>query len=419
MRKSGSWFPLCGIWNSCLLFAFHHNCPKIRLVRTVYIVTALTCFFSAFGISASAQVTITSPTAGSTVSMPAWLRAHASSCNGSTNMTAFGYSIGNSALITWGKTNYDIDTTDFRLTSQSSTTATQYTIHFKAWSDAGACPDVPVVVYVNGPATSQLNDVNTYGNGNWNQQACPTPNNTSGVAALNWFWQWDSGTAQCTFNDTNTYYPALSGSPSIDGKTRTFYLDWQYKSGQSLQNPGERYSFKFGTNATGAKNFVYDTYIYLASPQNTNIEAIQMDTNQVWDANGDVLILGLECVHTPKTWKFTTNVGGQDTWNTPNPPGQTALACDPQSWTPNTWHHLQLAGHRFQCTDGTWGCASYDSITFDGTTNKLTGWNGNSSFAVGWTPGDLILNFQVDGVDNNGNEATAIVYVDGMTMIWW
>lgn len=386
-------------------------------------IMALAAIACVLGVRAQDQVSVTSPTNGSTVSMPVWLRAHASECNGSSNMTAFGYSINDSPFITWGTTAYDIDNNDFRFASQPSPGA-QYTIHYKAWSDAGACQDVPIVVNVSGPATTTVSDVNDSSNfpnaPNWT----PTPaecGTASGAPDNTWFWMWDSGTGGCTISsDTNTY-AAPAGSPTMDNKTRLFYVDWQYNpSFNGLQDPSERYSIDYQQNASAADYFVYDTYIYITDPQ--NLQNIEMDTNQV-DSSGNVLILGLECVHSANTWEFTTydpNTGGS-TWRNPVGTGWTQDPCDPQKWPANTWNHVQLAGHRDSSGD-----AFYDAITFNGTTTFLSGWNGYSTFPLGWNPGDLVLNFQLDGDDcPNGTtcppypEMTATVYVDGMNMIFW
>ena len=376
----------------------------MRLSRILHIAPTLACVVCALVISASAQITITSPTTGSTVSMPVWLRAHASSCNGSANMTGIGYSINNSPFITWGTNLTDIDTTDYRFASQPSPGA-QYTIQFKAWSDKGACQAVPVVVNVSGPVTTTKTNVDQNPNDQgWNPLACPNTNSTAN--ATNWFWQWDSGTARCTYSDSSTYI-APSGSPSIDGTSRLFYVDWT--SWAPNTSPGERSSELFGNDAA-ATHFVYDTYIYLNDP--THIQNLEMDTNQVYNSSGDVLIYGLQCAHSSGSWEYTINKGTkalpQDTWV------PSTLACDPWKWTPKSWHHVQLVVHRVNEN------AYYDSITWDGKTTSLTS-SGPSAFGLKWLPeGNLLLNFQIDGVPTAvGNGANATLYIDGMTMIYW
>ncbi len=229
---------------------------------------------------------------------------------------------------------------------------------------------------------------------------------------LGWFWVYDTGTDCCILSsDTSSY---TVSSPSLDGESRLFYVDWEASNPPS-GTPGERYSTAFG-NSEGATHFVYDIYIYLKDPE--NVENIEMDTNQVWDNNGDVLIYGLQCAHGAQSWQYTeSNLNAQNpqpTWITPNQSWQTHLACDPQTWTANTWHHVQLDVHR----DSN-GAAYYDSITLDGTTTALSGWSGNSSFPRGWSPvGNLLLNFQLDGIDNDGHEATITAYIDKFNLSW-
>ena len=94
-------------------------------VRSALTATTLACVVCALVISVSAQITVTSPTNGSTVPMPVWVRAHNAGCNGN-SPNAFGYSIGNSPFITWGITDLDIDSTDYRMNSPGT-----YTVHFK------------------------------------------------------------------------------------------------------------------------------------------------------------------------------------------------------------------------------------------------------------------------------------------------
>ncbi len=334
-------------------------------VRNALTAAALPCVVCALIISASAQITVTSPTNGSTVPMPVWVRAHNAGCNGN-SPNAFGYSIGSSPFITWGITDLDIDATDYRMNSPGT-----YTVHFKGWANGTLCPVVDSNVTVNGPASTNDDQID---------------------ADTNWLWVHDTGTGG-TATGTTTYPVA---SPAQDGHSRKFTMS--YTSGG-----GMRGSTSFATDQA-ATHFVYDAYVYLTDP--ASVLNVEMDTNQVWDANGDVLIFGLQCAGATGFWQYTTNVSGKTHWN------NTTLACNPQNWTANTWHHVQLAVHR----DGS-GNAFYDSIIFDGKTTNLSGVNGNSSFSLGWSPpGNLVLNFQIDG---KGASGSITAYVDGLTEIYW
>jgi hypothetical protein len=335
-------------------------------IRIAITAATLACVVCALGISASAQITITSPTNGSSVPMPVWLRAHVSQCNGNTNMTGFGYSIGDSPFITWGVTNFDIDTTDYRLSSPGT-----YLIHFKAWSSGGQCTVADSTVTVTGPTTAS---------------------NPNADADTNWKWVFDTGTGGTASGSTT--YPVAS--PSQDSHSRQFTMTY-------TNGGGMRGSTSFGTDVN-ATNFVYDTYVYLTNP--ANVQNVEMDTNQVWNQNGDVLIMGLQCAAGSGTWEFTTNISGATHWNPSN------VACNPQTWTANTWHHIQLVQHR----DGS-GNVFYDSVTVDGRKTAFSNAFGNSSYSLRWSPpGNLVLNFQLDG---KGASGSITAYTDGLTMIWW
>lgn len=412
------------------------------LLHRIHRIAAVVYFgITGLVLSAPAQITVTSPTNGATnLSAPVHLNAQVSSCNGSSNITAFGYSINSSPFITWANENSagtgitnTINTYDYRLVPGPSGPAS-YVVHFKAWSSAGACQVSDVNISVSGPAaTTTVADVNYSGNASsWNPGTCgtapysPAPNNS-------WYWVWDNGTAPCTLggNNTNTYL-APSGSPNtIDGKARLFYLTWQdqnYGTPNVPQDPSERYSIDYQQGAKTADYFVYDTYLYMTDPQ--NLYAVQLDTNWV-NPSKNVTVLGFLCVNngpSDSTWEFTTvNSSGNTIWNDPtlHSPGWTQAPCNPQKWTtsstPNGWHHVQLAGHRFQCssTDTLGTCVNYDAITVDGNTTFLTNWYGYSTFTGPWNAGDVVLNFQLYGIPNNGNQASATVYTDGMTMINW
>src|ERR1700685_4318757 len=375
--------------------------------RAAIVAAALFCVVCALGIGANAQITVTSPVNNSTISMPAQLTASVSACAGSSNITLFGYSINSSVFFTRSPNNglsKQINTTDYRLSSQPSP-GTQYTIRYKAWSSAGECPEVDVVVNVSGTATSTASNLDQVQNANgWDPNPCPeTQKSTYGL--VGWFWVWDAGTAQCIESDSSTYPVGGSGEPSgpsIDGQSRLFYVDWE--SASSGGNPGMRSSENYG-NSSSATNFVYDTYLYFKDPQ--NVQNVEMDMNQA-DSGGNLFIYGVQCAGPSyDSWQYTTNSGGSH-WNS------SSLSCNPQTWAADEWHHVQIAAHRVG------NSVSYDTVTFDGTTQSFNVSNVDSYFpGAGWTPGALLLNFQIDGIYNAGKEATATTYIDGMTMIWW
>jgi hypothetical protein len=198
-------------------------------------------------------------------------------------------------------------------------------------------------------------------------------------------------------------------NPTLDGGSRLYYVESNAAKDANgvYYNPGERYSIIFGTNGENCTHFVYDAYLYLADPG--NIYSIEMDANQA-DDSGNLYIYGLQCVDLssgPK-WQYTKNQNQTDTWVS------SGITCNPQSWAPDAWHHVQLVSHRVGSN------VYYDSVTLDGQTASLGGVNGGQDFTgKGWTPGTLLINFQLDAISNNGNTTTMTVYSDGLSMFYW
>lgn len=239
-----------------------------------------------------------------------------------------------------------------------------------------------------------------------------------GDGSNGWYWNADSDSA-CCVNTTNTSSYTVA-SPSLDGISRLFYVD--FTPNDATGNPGERYSTNFGMSprnfgvSENATHFAYEAYIYLVDPE--NVANIEMDINQVWDSNDDVLIYGLQCAGVDGRWEYTVNDPmnpNHTKWVKDTSP---VISCNPANWSANTWHHVQLLMHQ-----DVMGGVYYDSITLDGTITPLSSWFGNSSFSFSppWTPtGNLALNFQLDGVNKGaGNEVTITAYVDSLLLSYW
>ena len=84
--------------------------------------------------------------------------------------------------------------------------------------------------------------------------------------------------------------------------------------------------------------------------------------------------------------------------------------CNPANWTKNTWHHIQISSSRDDS-----GNVTYNSVWFDGVEAPINQ-TVNSDFALGWSAGDLMINFQLDG---HGSKGTSKVYLDNMTIYRW
>lgn len=177
---------------------------------------------------------------------------------------------------------------------------------------------------------------------------------------------------------------------------REFYMTYS-------AHGGERFSLRFGSSAS-ATEFVYDTYIYFANP--SEVQNVEMDINQVM-SNGQTVIFGTQCSSNSGTWEYTTAVmvdGEQKPhWNASNIP------CNPKTWTANSWHHVQIASSRDSS-----GNVTYDWVNLDGTASTFANATGPSALSLGWSLGDLSLNFQLDGASEVSGSITA--YIDDLTI---
>jgi hypothetical protein len=401
---------------------------------------------------ASAQSTlVTSPVSGQTSASPVSLRAHNTGCYG-LKPTSFGYSIDNRTALVLSATAYDINTSD------NSITAGVHTIHFKSWNNKGICPVVdarftvvpaPTITItatsasivagnsstltVAGTNATQVTVSGTDGSAytlqgsGGTQPVKPTTTTTytatatgtggnasatttitvvpaavhgipvdaisSGVldGSSRWLWNYDPGTPGNAVGSSS--YPI--SSPSLDNMAREF-------SAAYSQRGGEIYHLSFARD-TAATHFIYDTNLYMVDP--TQIANVEMDMNQVM-ADGRTVIFGTQCSSYSKTWEFTTRSNGRYQWNASN------LPCNPKTWPPNTWHHVQIASHR---DDN--GIVTYDWVSVDGTYSDFQNATGDSASGLGWGAGTLLLNFQLDGASTGSGTMSA--YMNKLTIYRW
>lgn len=94
-------------------------------------------------------ITVTSPAQNATTILPVAIKASVGSCNGSAS-TSFGYSVDDNTSITWGSaTSLDVQ--------DSSIPVGSHTIRFKAWSNAGQCPEIDRSITVNSSGAITVN----------------------------------------------------------------------------------------------------------------------------------------------------------------------------------------------------------------------------------------------------------------------
>jgi hypothetical protein len=189
----------------------------------------------------------------------------------------------------------------------------------------------------------------------------------------------------------------MVSSPSLSSNAREFATNF-------LNSGDERYFVAFGDD-TVSNNFLYDGWVYLASPT-SDISNLEMDMNQVM-ANGQTVIFGFQCDGYSGTWDYTANEG------TPEKPSDHWLhsnaACNLSNWTPNTWHHVQISYSRDNA-----GNVTYQAVWLDGVEQQLNV-TVPSAFALGWAP-SLLTNIEVDGLGSSGSST---VYLDNLTVYRW
>jgi len=165
---------------------------------------------------------------------------------------------------------------------------------------------------------------------------------------------------------------------------------------------GEIYHVSFANDAS-ATHFVYDTMVYVTDP--SQLANLELDMNQV-TASGQTIILGTQCSTYSKSWEYTTHTGGRTHWNASNIP------CDPLTWSASAWHHIQIASHR-----DNQGVATYDWVNFDGNLSYFNGASGADAKNLGWQPGDLLVNVQIDG--SSRNSGSIQVFLDQLKVYRW
>ena len=326
-----------------------------------------------FALPALASVTVSSPSNGEQVGTPFKLSASASSCS-SQPVSAMGYSLDNSSdTITVSSTAIN--------TNVSSGTG-NHTLHVKAWGDKGASCVTDVSVAV-GAGTSSGGGLDI-------------PSDATSVGSIQVLSNWKAVNDSGASGSSNGSM-ALVGSPSLTGSARRFITNFS-------NDGGERYQISFGDDES-ATNFVYDGWVYLTS-SSSKVANLEMDLNQVM-SNGQTVIFGFQCDGWSGTWDYTANAGSptksKDVWV------HSGAACNPRSWSINTWHHVQIYYSR--SSDGV---VAYHTVWLDGKGQAINA-TVASAFALGWAP-TLLSNFQVDGYGSGGQ---SVVYLDDLVIYRW
>jgi hypothetical protein len=220
------------------------------------------------------NVTVSSPANGATVTSPFSLVASGTLCS-SQPISAFGYSFDNSSSTTFVMAQ--------SVSAQVTGSTGSHILHVKSWGNQGAACDTDLGLNIVSAAPV----------------SGPTiPSNAIAIKAIQnlttWQAAFDPGTGGTA---SSSGIMNLVTAPAISGSARQFITTYSNYG-------GERYSVKIGTDSS-TSNFVYDTWLYLASPI-TDIANIEMDINQVMP-NGQTVIFGFQCDGWSHSWDYTVN----------------------------------------------------------------------------------------------------------------
>jgi len=340
-------------------------------VFQILIVTCLAVL--GFSSQAIAAVTVNSPVNNSVVSSPFTLSANATVCS-STSVNAMGYSFDSSSNTT---------VVNGQTISQSVSSSTgPHVLHVKAWGSNGAACVTDVSINVSSSTSTTLLSIPSYADTVGSIEAL------SGWKAIH-----DSGGA-----GTSSGTMQMVSSPSMYGSSRQFVTSF-------TNNGTERYSVAFNDNVN-AKNFVYDTWVYLTS-SSSMLANLEFDVNQTM-SNGQTVLMGFQCDGWTGLWAYAVNTGTASSVK-PKWIGKSGTSCNPRSWSINKWHHVQASFSRDSS-----GYVTYNSVWLDGVQTSL---NVTVFGAANLSWGNVIqTQFQVDGYGSTGH---VTAYLDALQISAW
>ncbi len=342
----------------------------------------------AFGLTAVsfAGVTVSSPTNGSTVGSPVHVVASASSTHPITFMRIY---VDNVSV--YGIASSKIDT-------NVAMTAAKHSVVVQAWDSAGTTFKQGVTVTGSGttppPTPTPTPKPSPTPTPIPTPAPLPAPPTTAAVKAdIDQMTGWQSCTA-CAGAGGNGPISTISmaqnvASPSLDGKSAKFSISGTTSYSDALW-------WKQLGAFNSAKNFKYDLYFYLTTPQYA--QALEFDVNQA--IGTERFIFGTQC-----NIKTGSTVGHFDVWG--NADGNwisTGIPCAmPAAFT---WHHLTWEFKRTATQ------VAFIGFTYDGVTHYV-----NKTYtARASSVNELNVAFQMDGDSHMDAYST---WVDKISLTYW
>jgi hypothetical protein len=322
-------------------------------LRIVFAVILLACI-------SSASVTISSPSAGSSVGSPVHIVANSNSSHAVVAMAIY---LDNAIQYKVSAANVD---------TYVSTSAGSHYVVVQSWDSIGYVQKQALTINVTSSTTS-------------------IPSNATYYSNIDQMTGWGSCDACAGIGGSG---PSASfsmsinqSSPSLDGRSAVFFL------GGSTPYSDALWWKQLGGNSS-VRNFVYELYFYVKNPSAS--QALEFDVNQ--SLNGKKFIFGTQCDYkNHKDW---------DVWDTANGVWvKTGIACTPpQAYT---WNHLVL---EFQRTTG--GKAMFLAVTLNGKKSYIN----SSYYPKSSNAYELNTAFQMDG---NSTMTDYSTWVDKMRLIAW
>jgi hypothetical protein len=319
-----------------------------------------------FGGAAVAGVTVTSPTANSTVGSPVHFVASATS-----NYPIAGMHIYVDSISVY-------QTSAASLSTYVSVASGTHNTVVQAWDSTGAVFKSSLTITVSGTSTTSTSSL-------------PAPPSTATVLSnIDQMPGWASCTVCAGANAAGTVATFSMTenvlSPSLDGKSAQFNI-----SGSTPYSNALWWKQLGGNNAI--LNFKYDVYFYLTNSQAP--QALEFDVNQSNFIHK--FIFGTQCnIKDGGVWDVWGNASGG--WLS------TGIACSaPAAFT---WHHLTW---EFQRTSTN---VVYIGFTLDGVTHYV-----NRSYSAGANNvSEINVAFQMDGDSHMDAYST---WLDKISLTYW
>jgi hypothetical protein len=326
------------------------------------------CLIVGSSIGASAGVSISSPTYGSTVGSPVSFVATASTTCGS-GVASMGIYVNNQLMyVVSGNT----------LSKNLSLSPGTYETVVEEWDHCGGATFTPVKIKVGGTSGTTLFNIQASGGWKgWGELAPAYAICSSCSPQVTWGMNQTGGATKFAIGGTVPYSDVLWANPVIG-------------QGSTQGVPDSDH-----TLVPRLTHFTYDAWFFSDNLPASQI--LEFDISEYF--GGKSFIFGQQCrIAYGHEWDIWDNVNNK--WV------GSGVPCNPVN---SAWNHVVIQVQR------TWdNKLFYDSITLNGVTRSVNRYYGANYAPSGWH--GITLNFQMDG---NYKQAPYTVYLDKLNLTYW